>query len=56
MKDADHKEFIKIIRSTFAGEKIFAISANLTPRILFKIHDPAGMDEEIEKEINENIL
>lgn len=54
MKDADHKEFIKIIRSTFAGEKISSpFLANLTPRILFKIHDPDRMDEEIEKEINE---
>src|SRR4030067_1702257 len=54
MKDADHKEFIKIIRRTFAGEKISSpFLANLTPRILFKIHNPAGMDEEIEKEINE---
>lgn len=54
MKDADHKEFIKIIRSTFAGEKISSpFLANLTPRILFKIQDPAEMDEEIEKEINE---
>jgi len=54
LKDADHKEFIKIIRSTFAGEKIASpFLANLTPRILYKVHDPARIDEEVEKEIKE---
>src|SRR3989337_1753594 len=52
MKDADHKEFIKIIRSTFAGEKISSpFLANLTPRILYKIHEPSRLVEEMDEEI-----
>ncbi len=40
LKDADHKEFVRIIRSTFAGEGITSpFLANLTPRILAKVLD-----------------
>lgn len=54
LKDADHKEFVRIIRSTFAGEQITSpFLANLTPRILTKIHDPSEIDEEIEIKIKE---
>jgi two-component system response regulator DegU len=54
MKDADQKEFIKIIKSTFAGERITSpFLANLTSRIQSKIHEPSLMDEEIEMEIKE---
>lgn len=53
LKDADHKEFIKIIRSTFAGERITSpFLANLTPRILSS-HDTSQLDEEIEIKIRE---
>ncbi len=52
LKDADHKEFIKIIRSTFYGESITSpFLANLSPGILYKMHDPARGDEEVEEEI-----
>lgn len=54
LKDADHKEFVKIIRSAFAGESITSpFLANLTSRILLKFHDPSKMDEEIERKIEE---
>lgn len=54
LKDADHKEFIKIIRSTFTGERISSpFLANLTSRILFKMHDSPEVDKEMEREIKE---
>lgn len=54
MKDADQKEFIRIIRSTFAGERITSpFLANLTSRIISKLHDPSIIDKEIEMEIKE---
>lgn len=54
LKDADHREFVRIIRSTFAGKKIISpFLANLTPRILYKIHDPARLVKEIDEEIRE---
>lgn len=54
LKDADHKEFVKIIRSTFNGERITSpFLANLTSRILLKLHDSSKMDEEIERKIEE---
>lgn len=54
LKDADHKEFVKIIKSTFAGKRITSpFLANLTPRVLSKIHDPSRLVEEIEDEIKE---
>ncbi len=54
LKDADHKEFVKIIRSTFAGESIASpFLANLTPRILLKLRDPSKLDAEIENKIEE---
>lgn len=53
LKDADHKEFIKIIRSTFAGERITSpFLATLAPEILSR-HNASGVDEEIEKKITE---
>ncbi len=52
LKDADHKEFIKIIRSTFYGESITSpFLANLSPGVLYKMHDPAREDEEVEEGI-----
>ena len=52
LKDADHKEFVKIIRSTFAGKRITSpFLANLTPRILYKIHEPSRLVEEMDEEI-----
>ena len=54
LKDADHREFVKIIRSTFGGKKITSpFLANLTPRILYKIHDPSRLVEEIDEEMRE---
>lgn len=54
LKDADHKEFVKIIRSTFNGERITSpFLANLTPRLLLKLHDSSKMDEEIKRKIEE---
>ncbi len=54
LKDADHKEFVRIIRSAFAGEAITSpFLANLAPRILSEVQDPSGMDEEMEKKIKE---
>ena len=54
LKDADHKEFVRIIRSTIAGEAISSpFLANLTPRVLSKILDPSEMDNELEIRINE---
>jgi DNA-binding NarL/FixJ family response regulator len=54
LKDADHKEFVRIIRSTFTGESIASpFLANLTPRILLKLRDPSKMDVEIENKIEE---
>jgi len=54
MKDADQKEFIKIIKKTHSGERISSpFLANLTPRILSKTQDPSWMDMEIETEIRE---
>lgn len=54
LKDADHKEFVRIIRSTFTGESIASpFLANLTPRILLKLRDPSKMDAEIENKIEE---
>ena len=54
LKDADHKEFVKIIRSTSVGKRITSpFLANLTPRILYKIHDPTRVVEEIDEEIKE---
>lgn len=53
LKDADHREFIKIIRSAFAGEGITSpFLANLTPRILSS-RDALRIDEEIEEKIKE---
>jgi len=52
LKDADQKEFIKIIRSTFYGESITSpFLANLSPGILYKMDDPARGDEEVEEDI-----
>ena len=52
LKDADHKEFIKIIRSTFYGESITSpFLANLSPGILYKMDDPARGDEDVEEDI-----
>jgi len=54
LKDADHKEFVKIIRSTFNEERITSpFLANLTPRLLLKLHDSSKMDEEIKMKIDE---
>ncbi len=54
LKDADNKEFIKIIRSAFAGESITSpFLANLTSRILLKLHEPSKVDEEVERKIEE---
>ena len=54
LKDADHKEFVKIIRSTFVGKRITSpFLANLTPRILYKIHEPSRWVEEMDEEIKE---
>lgn len=54
LKDADHKEFVRIIRSSFTGESIASpFLANLTPRILLKLRDPSKMDAEIENKIEE---
>jgi DNA-binding NarL/FixJ family response regulator len=54
LKDADHKEFVRIIRSAFNGEAITSpFLANLAPRILSEVQNPSGMDEEIEKKIKE---
>ncbi len=54
LKDADHKEFVRIIRSAFTGESIASpFLANLTPRILLKLRDPSKLDAEIEKKIEE---
>lgn len=54
MKDADHKEFIRIIKSTYAGERITSpFLANLTSRILSRLSDPSIVDKEIENEIKE---
>lgn len=53
LKDADHKEFIKIIRSTFAGERITSpFLANL-PTGLLPAHDAFRIDEAIEMKIKE---
>ena len=53
LKDAEHKEFIKIIRSTYAGETITSpFLANLTPRPL-STHDTLIIDEEVETKIKE---
>ena len=52
LKDADQKEFIKIIRSTFYGESITSpFLANLSPGILYKMDDPARGDEDVEEDI-----
>lgn len=54
MKDADHNEFIKIIKSAYAGECIASpFLANLTPRVLLRIHDQNRTDAELEREIKE---
>ncbi len=54
LKDADHKEFVRIIRSAFAGEVITSpFLANLAPRVLSKVLDPSRMDEEMETKIKE---
>ncbi len=54
LKDADHKEFVRIIRSAFAGEVITSpFLANLAPRVLSKVSDPSRMDEEMEIKIKE---
>lgn len=53
LKDAEHKEFIKIIRSTYAGETITSpFLANLTPGTLSD-HDALSIDEEVETKIKE---
>jgi DNA-binding NarL/FixJ family response regulator len=54
LKDADHKEFVRIIRSAFAGEAITSpFLANLAPRVMAKVLDPSKMDEEMELKIKE---
>ncbi len=54
LKDADHKEFVRIIRSAFAGEVITSpFLANLAPRVLAKVQDPSRMDEEMAIKIKE---
>lgn len=54
LKDADHKEFVRIIKSTFAGEVITSpFLANLAPRVVAKSLDPPKTDEEMEIEIKE---
>ncbi|MBI3601258.1 MAG: response regulator transcription factor [Nitrospinae bacterium] len=51
LKDADHREFIKIIKGAYTGKSITSpFLANLTPRILFKIRNSDGMAEDIENE------
>lgn len=54
LKDADHKEFVRIIRSAIAGESISSpFLANLTPRVLALIRDPLEMDKEMDIRIKE---
>ncbi len=54
LKDADHKEFVRIIKSTFAGEVITSpFLANLAPRIRAKALDPSRTDAEIKTKIKE---
>lgn len=51
LKDADHNEFIKIIRSTFAGESITSpFLANLASGMLSG-HEASRIDEEIDIKI-----
>lgn len=53
LKDADHREFVKIIQSAFAGEKITSpFLANLTPRI---VQGTSRTDEDMEREIDEKL-
>jgi len=52
LKDADHREFIKIIKSAHAGKSIVSpFLANLTPRILAIIRGETRIAEEMDKEI-----
>jgi two-component system response regulator DegU len=54
LKDADHKEFVRIIKSTFAGEAITSpFLANLAPRVRAKCLDPSRTDAEIKIKIKE---
>lgn len=53
LKDADHNEFIRIIRSTHSGEPITSpFLADLTQRIQGR-QSPSRTDEEIKREIRE---
>ena len=53
LKDADHSEFVRIIRSTHAGEKITSpFLANLAPTAP-RIQGAPETDEDMEKEIAE---
>lgn len=53
LKDADHREFVKIIHSTFTGEKITSpFLASLAPRMTPE-REPAQTDEDIAREIDE---
>lgn len=53
LKDADHKEFIKIIKSAYAGKSIVSpFLANLTPRILSIIRGETEMPEEMDMDIH----
>ncbi len=54
LKDADHKEFVRIIRSAFTGRVITSpFLANLAPRVLAKTSNPSRMDEEMAIKIKE---
>lgn len=49
LKDADHREFIRIIRGTFRGENIISpFLANRIPKVLSQLEAPQRPDKEAE--------
>ena len=57
LKDAEHTEFIRIIRSTHAGEKITSpFLANLAPPVPPYPQGAPQNDEDMEKEMDEKFL
>ncbi|MBI5406308.1 MAG: response regulator transcription factor [Nitrospirae bacterium] len=49
LKDADHKEFIRIIRGTFRGENVVSpFLANRIPKVMSQIDGPASHNKDAE--------
>ncbi len=57
LKDADHKEFIRIIRGTFRGENVVSpFLANRIPKVMSQIDGPAHQTKDAEEHSKISLL